>query len=121
MPPVSRLGGTWSANPALHDAVDRACVAWASVANVTFQKISIGDVDSQSGADIAVVLTGNELGAEIDAVRIFPDPACVDRAFGERTNWRPDELIRLRALAGELGAARATGTKREPRGAAPQC
>lgn len=90
------LGGTWSANPALHDAVDRAFAAWASVANVTFQKISIGDVYSQSPADIAVVLTGNELGAEINAVGIFPDPAYVDRAFGERTNYpRPEGDIAI--------------------------
>ena len=79
------LGGTWAQSPALQDAVERAFALWANVADITFQRISVDGVFSQSPADIAVVLTGNELGDEFLAVGIFPDPSYVDRIFDERT------------------------------------
>lgn len=55
------LGGTWDQSPALAAAVASAFAAWSRVANITFQNVGVGGLYNQSNADIAVVLTGNEL------------------------------------------------------------
>jgi len=74
-------GGDWTAS--LSAAVRKAFDAWAAVANVTFTEVAGGTVYTSSTADIALILTGNELqqntSGEAVSLGIFPSPAFSER------------------------------------------
>ena len=66
-------GGPWT--PSLSGAFNQALSAWSNVANITFVEQGSGGVFTQSSADIAATLTGNELGWFYDSsLGIPPDP-----------------------------------------------
>src|SRR5438552_13748175 len=67
-------GGAWTA--ALANAMRAALTDWSHVANVTFTEVGSGGVFTQSTADIAIVLTGNELQGFGEG--FFPGPASAD-------------------------------------------
>ncbi|MBI5900194.1 MAG: M10 family metallopeptidase C-terminal domain-containing protein [Rhodocyclales bacterium] len=52
-------GGAW--NTTLSNAVRAALAAWSNVANISFVEVGGGEVYLQSTADLAFMLTGNEL------------------------------------------------------------
>ena len=68
-------GGPWTL--ALSTAFTQALTAWSNVADITFVQQGSGGVFTQSTADIAAALTGNELQQGLGAISlgIFPDPA----------------------------------------------
>jgi hypothetical protein len=68
-------GGAWTA--ALQSAIGTAFQVWANVANISFAAYGNGSVYTSSPADIAVILTGNELQSAFPgaiALGIFPSP-----------------------------------------------
>ncbi|MBI4986109.1 MAG: M10 family metallopeptidase C-terminal domain-containing protein, partial [Rhodocyclales bacterium] len=74
-------GGAWGAG--LRDAVRGALTRWSDIADIVFVEYDSGTVYSQSHADIAIMLTGNEMrdpasGKEIVGFGIFPSPAFAD-------------------------------------------
>jgi Ca2+-binding RTX toxin-like protein len=75
--------GDWGRYPALADAVAKALDAWSNVADITFQQIATapGEYYFESGADLAVTLTGNDLGSGVAGLGIFPDSAYVDETW----------------------------------------
>ena len=88
-------GGPWI--EPLRGMVLAALSEWSKVANISFVEVDSGSVYSDSTADIAITLVGNELevpGAVILGFTIFPDPAFADMLIelGETTR---DEYPRL--------------------------
>ena len=59
-------GGAW--NAAMSDAVRAALAAWSNVANISFVESGSGTVYTQSTADLAFILTGNELQTDAPGV-----------------------------------------------------
>lgn len=60
-------------------AVSQALAAWSNVANIQFVQRGSGTVFTQSTADIAFTLTGDEIGTP--ALAISPSPAYADAFF----------------------------------------
>ena len=76
--PIPGAGGAWTA--AFSNAFARALTSWSNVANITFtlDTTQSGSYGFQSTADIAVVLSGNDLQQNLTgavALGLFPDPA----------------------------------------------
>ena len=71
-------GGPWTST--FTNAFAQALTAWSNVANISFVEAGSGTVFTQSSADIAATLTGNDLQS-IGAVSlgIFPDPPFADQ------------------------------------------
>lgn len=72
-------GGAW--NTTLSNAVRAALTAWSNVANISFVEMGSGTVYTQSTADLAFVLTGNELGTGLPglvALGLPPSPSYAD-------------------------------------------
>jgi len=87
-------GGAWNQTQA--DAVRRALAAWSSVANITFVETGSGTVYLDSPADLAFILTGNELHMQgLAALGIPPSPsfadAMLDAGGGTRSDYRQPE------------------------------
>jgi serralysin len=83
-------GGTWQARPDLAQAVESVFSRWAAVANIRFEHVGVDSAQYyfESGADIAVTLTGNDLDNAVVpgtlALGFFPDPAAVeDEAYSD--------------------------------------
>jgi len=69
-------GGAWTAG--LQSAISTAFQAWSNVANISFAVYGSGGVYTSSPADIAVILTGNEIQSGFPgaiALGIFPSPS----------------------------------------------
>jgi len=96
-------GGPWT--PSLSAAFNQALSAWSNVANITFVEQGSGGVFTQSSADIAATLTGNELGWLWDnSLGIPPDPGFATQLellainrnfFGNNVLRRPDGTERF--------------------------
>lgn len=73
----------WSA--AQREAVVNVLAAWSAVANVSFVEYDSGTLFTQSKADVAVTLTGNDLQTGVGAIAfgLFPSPAFVDAIVPE--------------------------------------
>lgn len=72
-------GGAWSV--AMANAMRSAFSLWSNVANITFTETGSGSVYTSSPADIAVILTGNEIQSALPgaiALGIFPSPSFGD-------------------------------------------
>lgn len=68
-------GGAWTAG--LQSAISTAFQAWSNVANINFAVYGSGGVFATSPADIAVILTGNEIQSGFPgaiALGLFPSP-----------------------------------------------
>lgn len=68
-------GGAWTAG--LQSAIATAFQAWSNVANISFAVYGSGGVYTSSPADIAVILTGNEIQSGFPgaiALGVFPSP-----------------------------------------------
>ncbi|MBI5107138.1 MAG: M10 family metallopeptidase C-terminal domain-containing protein [Rhodocyclales bacterium] len=59
-------GGAWTAT--MSNAVRAALAAWSNVANISFVESGSGTVYTQSAADLAFILTGNELQTNVPGV-----------------------------------------------------
>ncbi|MBK7016909.1 MAG: M10 family metallopeptidase C-terminal domain-containing protein [Sulfuritalea sp.] len=69
-------GGAW--NTTMSNAVWAALAAWSNVANISFVESGSGTVYTQSTADLAFILTGNELQTEMPGavgVGLPPSPS----------------------------------------------
>ena len=69
-------GGAW--NTTMSNAVRAALAAWSNVANISFVESGSGTVYTQSTADLAFILTGNELQTEMPGavgVGLPPSPS----------------------------------------------
>lgn len=75
------IGNQPAWTPALSDAARRALTAWSNVANLSFVETGSGGVYNQSPADLAILLTGNELQTKFPgmvALGIPPSPSFAD-------------------------------------------
>ena len=59
-------GGAWNAT--MSNAVRAALAAWSNVANISFVESGSGTVYTQSTADLAFILTGNEMQSAVPGV-----------------------------------------------------
>ncbi len=78
-------GGAWSQAQA--GAVRNALAAWSSVANITFVESGSGGVYVSSPADLAFILTGDELQSQLPgliATGIPPSPSYVESLIASR-------------------------------------
>ena len=69
-------GGSWTAQ--LANGARQALTDWSNVANISFAEVGSGTVYTQSTADIAIVLSGNDLETNAPGVvglGIFPSPS----------------------------------------------
>jgi len=87
-------GGAWT--PALSNAVRLALAEWSNVANLTFVESGSGGVYDQSPADLAFILTGNEMQAQgVVGLGLPPSPSYADSLLaasgGTRTAYRQPE------------------------------
>ncbi|MDP2133331.1 MAG: M10 family metallopeptidase C-terminal domain-containing protein [Sulfuritalea sp.] len=76
-------GGSWT--PALSDAARRALTEWSNVANLGFVEIGGGEVYDQSPADLAFILTGNEMQTRMPGLvglGLPPSPSLADSILG---------------------------------------
>ncbi len=71
------IGGNWVQRSDMAVAVMQAMTAWSNVADVSFVQAGSGGVFTRSIADVAVVLTGNELINAFGTIGLglFPDHA----------------------------------------------
>ncbi|MBI5790324.1 MAG: M10 family metallopeptidase C-terminal domain-containing protein, partial [Rhodocyclales bacterium] len=84
-------GGAW--NQAQADAVRQALAAWSSVANITFVESGSSGVYASSAADLAFILTGNELQSQLPgliALGIPPSPSYADSLIAAAGGTRAD-------------------------------
>lgn len=89
-------GGAWST--AMSSAVGAALAAWSNVANISFLESGSGTVYTQSTADLAFILTGNELQTNVPGVvglGLPPSPSFADTLLttggGNRTVYPQPE------------------------------
>jgi len=81
-------GGAWTGS--LANAARQAFTEWSNVANITFVESGNGTVFTQSSADIAVTLTGDELGSSVAGFGIFPSPTFVNTILAATGYTRAD-------------------------------
>jgi len=75
--------------PVHTNAFSQALTAWSNVANITFVQQGSGTLFTNSTADLALTLTGNELIADgVVGLGLFPDPTFVNSLSPDiRTVW----------------------------------
>jgi|GEM_PF-841706 len=77
----------------LSDAVRRALAAWSNVANLSFVESGSGTVYDQSSADLAFLLTGNEMQTQMAglvALGLPPSPSYVDSIISSPGYLQPE-------------------------------
>jgi hypothetical protein len=86
--PEAMPGGSWAAYPELAAAVESALAEFSNVADISFEQVNAPDGQEfyfQSEANIAVTLSGNDLGTNVAGLGIFPDQEYVV------TEWYTEE------------------------------
>ncbi|MDK9704684.1 MAG: M10 family metallopeptidase C-terminal domain-containing protein [Sulfuritalea sp.] len=79
--------------PALTDAVRRALMEWSNVANLTFVESDSGTIYNASSADLAFLLTGNEMQTQMPGLvglGLPPSPSYVDSIISSPDYPQPE-------------------------------